>query len=116
MISGIYRLFSWMSRSKNVNNAVKGADRAAAAFLNRAIDRWERQGRSTSTESAALRSYLTSGKVQDANHHLGAHLVLSVAVAMPVPRLRSLARAGWTMSFWVRAQLQLLFGKGLSAG
>ncbi len=57
---------------------------------------------------AELRTYLASGEVQDALHHMGAHMVLSVAIAIPIPGLRSLARAGWTAAFWAKVQLARL--------
>ena len=40
-------------------------------------------------------------------HHMGAHLVLSM-IAVPIPGLRSAARFGWTLSFWVKTQLRRL--------
>ena len=41
-----------------------------------------------------------------------AHLVLSM-MAVPVPGVRSLARFGWTLSFWVKIQIRR-FRRGVS--
>ena len=70
------------------------------------IDRWEKEGRIGPTDVTELRTLLSSGEVRDAMHHLGAHLVLSVAVVIPIPGMRSLARFVWTAGFWFRAQVR----------
>ena len=88
--------------------ALEGADRAAQNFLDDGIERWEKEGRIDSVQTAELRTYLATGEVQDALHHMGAHMVLSVAVAIPIPGLRSLARAGWTAAFWAKVQMARL--------
>ena len=44
------------------------------------------------------------GKQGYATRHLGVHLVLSVAIAIPLPGVRSLARFLWTFTFWAKAQ------------
>ena len=49
-------------------------------------------------------------------HHMGAHMVLSVAVAIPIPGLRSLARLLWTIAFWVRAQGRFFRNRGGAGG
>ncbi len=36
---------------------------------------------------------------------MGAHLVLSM-VAVPIPGVRSVARFGWTLTFWFKTQLR----------
>ncbi|MFB3076811.1 MAG: Rieske (2Fe-2S) protein, partial [Lysobacterales bacterium] len=46
-----------------------------------------------------------TGDAQSALHHMGAHLVLSM-IAVPVPGVRSAARFGWTLFFWVKTQLR----------
>ena len=43
--------------------------------------------------------------------NLGAHLVLSVAIVIPIPGLRSAARFGWTLAFRLRALHALVRGK-----
>ena len=43
-----------------------------------------------------------------AMRHMGAHMVLSVAIVIPIPGLRSLARFLWTLVFWTKAQARRL--------
>ena len=101
IISRVYRLLDWKAFFQRSMGALAGADRVAEVFLCRGIDRWEGEGRISSQEAAELRTHLSSRRVQDALHHLGAHLVLSV-IPVPVPGMRSLARFMWTVAFWIR--------------
>jgi hypothetical protein len=43
--------------------------------------------------------------------HMGAHLILSVAIAIPIPGLRSAARFAWTLAFRLKAMVALGVGK-----
>ena len=95
-----------------VSHIMENADKAAERYLNRGIERWESEGWLTPSETASLRSQLSSGDAQSALHHMGAHLVLSM-MAVPVPGVRSLARFGWTLSFWVKIQIRR-FRRGVS--
>ena len=104
IVSRTYKLLNWQSYAQHLMGAVAGADRAAEVFLCDGIDRWEQEKRITPSEASDLRTRLSSREVQVATRHLGAHLVLSVAVAVPIPGLRSLARFLWTLAFWVKAQ------------
>ena len=99
-----YRLFDWSGSFRRMARALEGGDRLADAFLSAGIERWEREGRVTLAEAAELRSQVSSEDVRNAMHHMGAHLVLSVAVVVPIPGLRSLARFSWTAVFWVKAE------------
>ena len=72
------------------------------------MERWEREGRLGAEEAASLRTRIASDETQEALHHMGAHFVLSMAVSIPVPGLRSLARFGWTFALWVKVQFQRL--------
>lgn len=100
----MYRLLDWKSLFTHMAAALDGADRASEAFLSRGIARWETEKRLDSSEAASLRTRLSSGEVQEAMHHMGAHLVLSLAIAVPIPGLRSLTRLLWTLTFWVKFQ------------
>ena len=91
---------------------MENADKAAERYVNRGIDRWESEGRLGPAETATLRSQLSSGDAQNALHHMGAHLVLSM-IPVPIPGVRSAARCGWTLSFWVRTQFRR-FRRGAS--
>ena len=45
-------------------------------------------------------------------HHMGVHLVLCVALAVPIHGLRSLARFTWTAIFWIKGQAGRLPRRG----
>ena len=102
IISRIYRLLNWKAFLEHLMGGLAGADRAAELFLSGGIERWEKEGRIGPIEVKELRTLVSSGEGQIAMHHLGAHLVTSVAVAVPIPGVRSLARFAWTVAFWVR--------------
>ena len=110
LVSGVYKLLDWGPLFDHIRHGLHGADRAAETFLGRGLERWEAEGRVTPEEAAELRGRLSAPEAREAMHHLGAHLVLSVAIMFPVPGLRSAARFGWTALFWARAQLRRLAG------
>jgi hypothetical protein len=112
LISGVYRLLDWKGFYKRFTHALKGADRAAENFLSRGIERWEAEGRLSPSEAALLRTQAASGESRNAMHHMGVHLVLSVALVVPIPGLRSLARFAWTAIFWVKVQAGRLLRRG----
>ena len=113
LIAGTYNLFNLKARLQHFMGALKGADAAAELFLNNGIDRWEKQGRINPADAAGMRTRLSSGAARYATRHLGVHLVMSVAIAIPIPGLRSAARFLWTFTFWVKAQLKRLRRKHL---
>ena len=106
MISRIYKLLNWKAFFQNRLGELAGADRAAEAFLSSGIDRWEKEGRLDPSEATALRAQITSSELRDAIHHMGVHLVLTVAIVVPIPGIRSLARFVWTLGFWFKAQVR----------
>ncbi len=108
LIAGTYKLLDFKARFQHFKGALTGADAAAELFLNNGIDRWEKESRITPSDAAGLRSRLSSGSAKYATRHLGVHLVMSVAIAVPIPGLRSLARFLWTLTFWVKAQFRRL--------
>ena len=112
LIRGVYRLFDWKRHFGFVSHVMENADKAAERYLNRGIERWESEGRLTPSETASLRSQLSSGDAQSALHHMGAHLVLSM-IDVPIPGVRSAARFGWTLFFWFKTQLRR-FRRGAS--
>ena len=105
IISRIYKLLDWKSHFQPVTAGLANAQRSAELFLNSGIDRWDQEGRIGPAEAADLRTRLASGEAQNATRHMGAHMVLSVAVAIPIPGARSLARFLWTLAFWAKAQV-----------
>ena len=111
LIAATYKLFDLKARFQHFMGALMGADAAAELFLNNGIDRWEKQGRITPSDAAGLRARLSSGSARYATRHLGVHLVMSVAIAIPIPGLRSAARFLWTFTFGVKTQLRRLLRK-----
>ena len=99
-----YRALDWRAFLQQLQRALATADNTAEVFLRCGIDRWQLEGRISSSEAADLRSRLSSSQAQNALHHLGAHLVLTVAIPVPVPGVRSLARLAWTLGFWAGGQ------------
>ena len=112
LIRGVYRLFNWMGPLQHIAHAISGADRAAQVFIDRGIDRWESEGRITQSDADSLRAEVSSPESRNALHHMGVHLVISIAIAVPVPGLRSLARAAWTAFFWAKTQVGRVRGRG----
>ena len=92
-----------------IQHALDGADHVAEAFLDCGLGRWETENRLSPSESEWLRSRLSSGEVKNALHHMGVHLVLSVAIAIPIPGLRSLA-------FWTKTLVTRLSRRARKAG
>ena len=107
LIAGTYNLLNLKARFQHLMGALMGADAAAELFLNKGIDRWEKQGRIMPSDAAGLRTRLSSRAARYATRHLGVHLVMS-AIAIPIPGMRSLARFLWTFTFWVKTQLRRL--------
>ncbi|MCH8297225.1 MAG: phosphatase PAP2 family protein [Chloroflexi bacterium] len=107
LIAGTYNLLNLKARFQHLMGALMGADAAAELFLNKGIDRWEKQGRIMPSDAAGLRTRLSSRAARYATRHLGVHLVMS-AIAIPIPGMRSLARFLWTFTFWVKIQLRRL--------
>ena len=109
LIRGTYRLLNWKAAFQHVLYALDGADRASERLLDRGIARWEAAEGLSRAEATDMRAKLSSRGAQGAMHHMGAHLVLSVAIAIPIPGIRSLARFLWTFVFMVKAQVGRLF-------
>ena len=105
LIAGTYRLLNVKARFQHLMGSLAGADAAAELFLNSGIDRWEKEYRIAPEEADELRTRLASEPAREATKHLGVHLVMSVAIALPVPGMRSLARFLWTLVFWSKAQI-----------
>ena len=107
----VYRLLDMSGPVEKVRHATDGAERMAQGFMNAAVDRWEREGKIDGERAAAYKAALMTSEVQTLLKHMGAHLVLSVAVAIPIPGLRSAARFGWTLAFRIKAMVALIRGR-----
>ena len=108
-ISKAYRLLNIKGAIQHVMDTVQGTDAVATDFLKSGIDRWEKEGTIAQKKAESLRAYLSSGSVNNAMHHMGAHMVLSMVIAVPIPGLRSGARFFWTLYFWFQFQFQRRF-------
>ena len=99
----VYRLMDWRGAARRLSQALEGADKAAQTFLERGVQRWEAEGRLNAQEADTLRVKLASNEAQEAIHHLGAHLVLTVLLRFP---FGSIGRFAWTLGFWGMHQLR----------
>ncbi|HIM38104.1 MAG TPA: hypothetical protein EYM38_08830 [Dehalococcoidia bacterium] len=102
------------ARFQHIMGALTGADAVAEIFLNNGTDRCEKQDRINHAEAEGLCTRLTSGAARYATRHLGAHLVLSVAIAVPTPGVRSAARFLCTFSFRIRVQIRRLLRRNVA--
>lgn len=94
VISRIYKILALKGHAQHMMGAIQGADVAGHNFLNRGVERWRSEGRLTEEEEAGLMSHASDPETRGAMHNLGVHLV--IGVAMPLPGVRSLARAMWS--------------------
>ena len=104
LIAGTYRLLNLKGKFQHMMGSLSGSDTAAELFLSNGIDRWQKESRIAPAEAAELRVRLASESARLATKHLGVHLILSVAIALPIPGMRSLARFLWTLVFWFKTQ------------
>ena len=96
LISGVYRLFNWKAFFHHLSHALEGAERAGEMVLERGISRWKATGKMGPEDATRLRGVIDSGEVRESLRHLGAHVILGLAIVAPIPGLRSLARLAWT--------------------
>jgi hypothetical protein len=99
----VYRLLDVSRLFKGIRGRLEGAETMAKAFVCGAIDRWESDGLIDSERAASLRRVTATSEAETLLKHMGAHLVLSVAIAIPIPGLRSAARFLWTLGFRLKA-------------
>ena len=109
LIAGTYNLLNLKARFQHFMGALAGADAAAQLFLKNGIDRWEKEERITPSDAVGLRTRLSSSDARYATRHLGVHLVMSVAIILPIPGMRSLARFLWTLIFWTKTRSRRFF-------
>ncbi len=99
----LYRVLNVSRLLGRLRRHMDGAESLAEAFVSRAIDRWQREGQIDAAQAASLRQALSTSTCQTLLKHMGAHLALTVAIAIPIPGLRSLTRFCWTLAFRLRA-------------
>ena len=107
MAAWVYRVLDMSGPINAIGRRMESAEAMSINFLTSAVGRWEQEGKIDGEQATALRNSLGTSEMSAVVKHLGAHMVLSVAVVIPIPGLRSLARFGWTLSF----RLKGLFGR-----
>jgi hypothetical protein len=107
----VYRRLDMSGTINGIRRRLQGAEAMSTDFLSSAVDRWEREGNIDSATATGLRANLHTSEMSTVVKHLGAHMVLSVAIAIPIPGLRSLARAGWTLGFRLKGLIALATGR-----
>ena len=109
--SRVYRLLDISRFINPVRKRMVNPEAAARAFAMGGIERWERDGRIDSERAASLETTLATSEAKSLLKHVGAHMVLSVAIAIPIPELRSVARFGWTLAFRLKALYARMRGR-----
>ena len=107
LASRVYRLLDFKGLVQHLMGALAGADKAAEPFLNSCIARWEKEGKLSGPEAGSLRATLSTSELRIILRHLGAHIILTVGMPMPIPSLRSMARFGWTLAFRLKSRYNL---------
>ena len=111
MAAWTYRILDMSGPIKAIGGRMESAESFSTNFLTSAVGRWEQEGKIDGEQAATLRNSLGTSEMNAVVKHLGAHMVLSVAIAIPIPGLRSLARFGWTLSFRLKGLLGLATGR-----
>ena len=101
VISRLYKILALKGHAQHMMGAVQGADVAAHNFLDRGVERWKSEGKLSEEQAASLRGKASAPESSDAMHNLGVHLV--IGVALPLPIIRSLARALWSTFHWLKS-------------
>ena len=104
----VYRFLDLSGLVNGIRRRLDNLEARSTAFLSSAIDRWEQEGRITVDSAECLRNKLGTSEMSAALRHMGAHMALSLAIVVPVPGLRSLARFAWTLGF----RLKALYARG----
>ena len=111
LASRVYRLLNMSKFINPIRRRMVSPEAAARAFAMGGIERWERDGRVDRERAASLQAILSTSEAQTLLKHTGAHMVLSVAIAIPIPGLRSAARFTWTLVFRLKALYAFLRGR-----
>ena len=107
----VYRRLDMSGLFNAIGRRLDSAEAMSTTFLTSAVDRWEQEGRIEPEEATVLRANLGTSEMGTVVKHLGAHMVLSVAIPIPVPGPRSLARFGWTLAFRLKGLIGLATGR-----
>ena len=107
----VYRLLDISRFINPIRRRMVNAEGPAKAFAKAGIERWERSGQIDAERAASLEAVLSTSEAETLLKHMGAHMVLSVAIAIPIPGLRSAARFIWTLTFRLKAVYALARGR-----
>lgn len=106
--SRVYRCLDTSKLFGGIRSRLDNAEAMARAFLSGAIERWERDGQIDGEQAASLQGDLSAPEIYDLLRHLGAHLVLSLALRFPIG---SAARFAWVLTFRLKARYDLARGR-----
>jgi undecaprenyl-diphosphatase len=104
----IYRSFNFGRVSSWVRSKLLSAESTAIHFLDEAVERWVQGGRIDAEKVPVLRANIADLRESGMLYHLGAHMVLSVPLRLPVG---SIVRFFWVLGFRMRSRLQLATGR-----
>ena len=102
-----YFLLDWKRVYTYFGKLLVTADQSANRHLSDGISRWKSLRLISDSQTEELDSLISAPQAQSALHHLGAHLILTTAIPVPIPGVRSLARFAWTFAFWFRDLLTI---------
>lgn len=108
LASRVYRRLDMSKVFRGIGRRLDRAEAMAEALLKGGIDRWEREGRIDDQRAASLRETLVTSEVRSLLKHLGAHLVLSLALRFP---FGSASRFVWVLTFRLKARYDLAKGR-----
>jgi hypothetical protein len=104
----IYRILSFGRLISWLRFKLLSAESTAVHFLHDAVERWLGKGMVDAEKAAVLRANIASLQKSGMLYHLGAHLVLSVPLRLPVG---SIVRFFWVLGFRLKSRLQLATGR-----
>jgi hypothetical protein len=110
-VRALYRVANVRSLFACIRDGLSDTECAAKAIVSESIDHWENDGQIGAEQADALRAALSSSACKTLLKHLGAHIFLTMAIAIPIPGLRSLARCAWTLTFRLASLIDFARGR-----
>jgi len=104
----IYRPFYFGRISSWLRSKLLSAESTAVDFLHDALERWVQGGRIDAEKMPFLQANIADLRESGMLYHLGAHMVLSVPLRLPVG---SIVRFFWVLGFRMRSRLRLAMGR-----
>jgi undecaprenyl-diphosphatase len=84
LFSGVLSRFGVRTLPARLRTTTAGGREKAQAWLDRAVEAWERDGRLTPDEAAALRAQMAEPAFQATLPYFGAHILLSIPLRFPL--------------------------------